>query len=83
MQMNIFMTQDSALLPVSSDITCSCRYEIVYMDPFCIGYLNEQANPPGIPDPVTDLSCHMLASSGCPCRSIRTFIIDSFSRCPG
>ena len=62
--------------PCSTDVICSCRYEIVFMELFCIKYLNEQAIRPDIPGPVTGNSCHMPASTGCPCRSIRIFITD-------
>lgn len=62
--------------PYCQDVICSCRYEIVFMELFCIKYLNEQAILPDIPDPVTRHSCHMPASTGCPCRSIRIFITD-------
>ena len=62
--------------PCSTDVTCSCRYEIVFMELFCIEYLNEWAILQDIPVPFAGNACHMPASPGCPCRSIRIFIAD-------
>ena len=60
--------------PCSTDVICSCRYEIVFMELFCIEYLNDWAILPDISDPVAGNACHMPASPGCPCRPIWTFI---------
>jgi hypothetical protein len=46
------------------------------MELFCIEYLNELAILPDIPDPVAGNACYMPASPGCPCRSIRIFIVN-------
>ena len=53
---------------------CSCRYEIVYMELFCIGYRDEQAIQPGIPDHLAGHYCRLRSSTGCPWRSTHIFI---------
>jgi len=84
MRVSIHSFFNTFLGPVSTDVICSCRYEIVFKEVFCIEYLNEWAIWPDIPDPVAGNACHMPASPGCPChRPIRTFSAGERPWCPG